>query len=118
MDYSILFYGHLKSGKLTEGLPATIQTGGTFRPIPKDEHEQGWSEQKQVENFVDSMAINIAKSSGMYAEFSLPEDEKSDKEWGRGKFVPWHMIRYVSYAVRKITGGKTPSMDDPSVVLN
>ena len=118
MDYSILFYGHLKSGKLTEGLPATIQTGGTFRPVPKEEDERHRDERTQVEHFIDAMAINLARSGGMYAEFDTSDDEKSDKEWGRGKFVPWHMIRYVSYAVRKITGGKTPDINDPGVVLN
>ena len=118
MDYSILFYGHLKSGAAAKGLPARIQTGGTFRPVPKEEDEHQRDERTQVEHFIDAMAINLARSGGMYAEFDTADDDKSDKEWGRGKFVPWHMIRYVSYAVRKITGGKTPSMDDPSVVLN
>lgn len=118
MDYSILFYGHLRRGPLTEGLPARIQTGGTFRPVPKEEDERHRDERTQVENFIDSMAINIARSAGMYTEFDMPDDEKSDKEWGRGKFVPRHMIRYVSYAVRKITGGKTPDINDPGVVLN
>lgn len=118
MDYSVIFYGHLKSGAAAKGLPARIQTGGTFRPKPQAEDEHGRDERTQVEHFIDGMAINLAHSSGMYAEFDMPDDEKSDKEWGRGKLIPWHMIRYVSYAVRKITGGKTPDINDPGVVFN
>jgi hypothetical protein len=118
VDYSVIFYGHLRSGKLTDGLPARIETGGTFRTVPKEEDEYKRDEKKQVEAFIDGMALNLARSSGMCAEFDMPDDVKSDKEWGRGKLVPWHMIRYMSYAVRKITGGTTPDINDPKVVLN
>jgi hypothetical protein len=118
VDYSVIFYGHLRRGPLTDGLPARIETGATYRTVPKEEHERGLSEKAQIESFIDGMAINLARSSGMYAEFDMPDDVKSDKEWGRGKLVPWHMIRYMSYAVRKITGGTTPDVNDPKVVLN
>lgn len=118
MDYSVIFYGHLKGGAASKGLPDRIETGGTFRTVPKEEDEHRRTEHQQVEAFIDGMAINLARSSGMYAEFDMPDDVKSDKEWGRGKLVPWHMIRYMSYAVRKVTGGKTPDVTDPGVVLN
>lgn len=119
MDYSVIFYGHLKGGeKARAGLPARIESAATFRTVSPAEHPHQWDERRQIETYIEAQAVNLARSSGMYAEFDMPDDVKSDKEWGRGKLVPWHMIRYMSYAVRKITGGLTPSMDDPKVVLN
>lgn len=112
-----MFYGHLKRGKLTEGLPPIIETGGVLRTCHADDHPDGLSEQDQIESFIERQATNLMRSSGMHAEFTTKEDIKSDKQWGRGKLVPWHMIRFVSYAVRKVVG-RTPDADDEGLVVN
>jgi hypothetical protein len=117
VDYAVTFYAHLRGGVLANGLPPRVESSATFRTVPAEQHPQGVDERAQLENYLESQAVTLAKSSGMYAAFDVVGDEKSDKEWGRGKFVPMHMIRYISYSVRRLVG-LTPSMNDEKVVLN
>lgn len=117
MDYSIQFYGHLKGGAAAKGLPPMIQTSMVFRTVSQEEHPNKLKERDQMEAFLDGYVTMLSGSAGMSVDLALEDDAKSDLGWGRGKFIPWHMIRYVSYSVRKIVG-EMPAMDDPKVVLN
>ena len=117
-DYVVTFYGHLKGGVGAKGLPPVVQTAMVFRTqAPSEENPNIGDERKQMENFLDNYATMLSRSAGMSVDLSLKDDVKSDQGWGRGKFIPWHMIRYVSYAVRKLSS-EMPSTDGNKVVLN
>lgn len=95
MDYSIRFIGHvIETRKPTKDWPDMIEYQVVFRA----------DEEKAVRDFLTLKGNEIKLYQGIFTQIDLPGQEKSDMEFGNGKFVPMHMFTHVSFSVRRLAG--------------
>jgi hypothetical protein len=94
MQYSVRFIGHVKEPRLI-GWPETVEFSAIYQASSMEEFEE----------WMNAMGTRLKIEQGITAtNCNLPGQEKSDVEFGNGKFVPNHMLTHISYSVRKLAG--------------
>lgn len=108
-DYFVSFNGHLKEGSRPDGWPKIVQDKFVYRS----------ENPAQLVEYLNEKARRIKQDGGMTVEVKEPypdDDLKSDDQFGNGKFIPLHMIAYISYTVRT-TAAPMPDVGDEGVIL-
>jgi hypothetical protein len=89
-----------------KGWPDTIEFAVVYRT----------DDAEDLRKFLQAKGNEIRLHQGVFATVDLPGQEKSDEEFGRGKFVPMHMFTHVSFSVRKLAG-EMPDENDKGAFI-
>ncbi len=110
-DYFVSFNGRLVESSRPDGWPQFVQDKFVFRA----------ENATQLVEALNTKAQNIKNQGGMTVvldddlEVNIP-DLVSDSEFGRGVYVPMHMIAYIAYTVKKMITAM-PDLGDKGVIL-
>ena len=94
-DYFVSFNGHLVESTRPDGWPKVVSDKVVVRSQSLD----------TLVNAVNQKAEQIKHDGGLTVtmdDIDLGDDLKSDKGFGKGIYVPMHMIAYISYTVRTL----------------
>jgi hypothetical protein len=111
IDYFVSFNGHLVESTRPEGWPKVVRDKFVYRA----------KEVSTLLDFLNKKAKEYQNSEGMTVETeegmgSDNPDLISDKDFGKGVYVPMHMIAYISYTIRRMSA-EMPDTEDPGVVI-
>lgn len=111
------FNGHLLEGSRPKGWPTIVKDKFIYQAEDPD----------HLVEYLNKKAAEIKRDNGMTIILEPKEvdpdcedrdgdDLKSDERFGNGKFVPMHMISYISYTVRKLAN-IVPEIGSDGIVL-
>lgn len=118
MDYFVSFNGYLVERTRPDGWPKVVRDKFVYRAERVEKLIEGLNGKAKEYQTLGGMNIVFDQSEEKEIEASIAldcgEQMKTDPLFGKGFFVPMHMIAFINYTIRPLSGVVTSPEDvDP-----